>query len=376
MKKFLEEYGFAILAAIVVIILIAMCTPVGSLIKKQVMNVVNNFALKTESRLDNVDNTISVIINQTDVSKIEVKVISKSTTDEFNVEYRVKVGNNAWGEYKSLDPLKDPSSKMHKAEYTIEANDGNQIQVRVTDPNRKEKIYYESNLITYLATFVPSGTEGGEEEPQLEKKPVGGVIYYDNGDNGAIYTFYDADNNVISGNPVGNTNIKYYSVTGTSSADRYYVYAAKDDGSIKGSWPGRYWTYRDSSGWKGENIGVSSRDTAVVGSGKSDTEIMLSYDNGAYVKSAADMGQSYDTVWYYINEQRINNLNGCNDWFIGSYADIQKLADYDSSLLRNSAFWSSSQSGVGYAWYWIGELERWNYYAKSLDFYVFPIRAF
>lgn len=43
MKSFLEEYGFAILAAIVVIVLIMMATPVGNAIKTSLQNVVNSF---------------------------------------------------------------------------------------------------------------------------------------------------------------------------------------------------------------------------------------------------------------------------------------------------------------------------------------------
>lgn len=52
MKSFLEEYGFAILAAIVVILLIAMSTPVGNLIKAQIMGMVDKFANTADKKLD------------------------------------------------------------------------------------------------------------------------------------------------------------------------------------------------------------------------------------------------------------------------------------------------------------------------------------
>lgn len=52
MKSFFEQYGFVILAAIVVILLIAMCTPVGNVIKGQISNVVLNMQA-TESRYAN-----------------------------------------------------------------------------------------------------------------------------------------------------------------------------------------------------------------------------------------------------------------------------------------------------------------------------------
>ena len=55
MKSFLEEYGFAILAAIVVIVLILMASPVGQAIKAALLNVVEKFTNTTESALDTVN---------------------------------------------------------------------------------------------------------------------------------------------------------------------------------------------------------------------------------------------------------------------------------------------------------------------------------
>lgn len=55
MKSFFEEYGFVILAAIVVILLIAMATPIGDLVKAQITGIVDSFANKTESKLNAVD---------------------------------------------------------------------------------------------------------------------------------------------------------------------------------------------------------------------------------------------------------------------------------------------------------------------------------
>lgn len=54
MKKFFEEYGFVILAAIVVIILIAICTPVRSVVKTQIENIVLSFSNKQQSSLNSV----------------------------------------------------------------------------------------------------------------------------------------------------------------------------------------------------------------------------------------------------------------------------------------------------------------------------------
>lgn len=86
MKSFLEEYGFAILAAIVVILLIAMCTPVGNLIKNQITSVVDSFASKTTSKLDSIDaGDVSVAVVQDASGKFTLTVTPNSKTDTFSL---------------------------------------------------------------------------------------------------------------------------------------------------------------------------------------------------------------------------------------------------------------------------------------------------
>lgn len=96
MKSFLEEYGFTILAAIVVILIIAMCTPIGNLIKEQVLGVVNSFAAKTEGKLAAIDADapVKVTLKQFNkAGKFDVVAASSSKNDTFLVEYRVKDQN-------------------------------------------------------------------------------------------------------------------------------------------------------------------------------------------------------------------------------------------------------------------------------------------
>lgn len=52
MKSFFQEYGFVILAAIVVILLIAMCTPIGSIIRTQIETIATNFSGKAENKIN------------------------------------------------------------------------------------------------------------------------------------------------------------------------------------------------------------------------------------------------------------------------------------------------------------------------------------
>lgn len=51
MKSFFEEYGFVILAAVVVIALIAMVSPVGDAIEESLIGVVDGFTTKVNSEL-------------------------------------------------------------------------------------------------------------------------------------------------------------------------------------------------------------------------------------------------------------------------------------------------------------------------------------
>lgn len=52
MKKFLEEYGYAIVGIVVVICLVAIVTPVGKNIKTQLTDMIGNFASKTSEKAD------------------------------------------------------------------------------------------------------------------------------------------------------------------------------------------------------------------------------------------------------------------------------------------------------------------------------------
>ena len=56
MKSFFEEYGFIALAAIVVVLLIAMATPVGTAIKNSVLGLVDKFGSTTNDLVNEMAN--------------------------------------------------------------------------------------------------------------------------------------------------------------------------------------------------------------------------------------------------------------------------------------------------------------------------------
>ena len=55
MKSFLEEYGFAILAAIVVVLLIVMASPVGNTVRDSLEGVTTTFGDKTENMIGKIE---------------------------------------------------------------------------------------------------------------------------------------------------------------------------------------------------------------------------------------------------------------------------------------------------------------------------------
>ena len=79
MKSFLEEYGFAILAAIVIILLIAMASPLGDIIRTQLSNIVNKFANSANKKLDAADAGDATAV----LTDTKLTVFASSTTDKF-----------------------------------------------------------------------------------------------------------------------------------------------------------------------------------------------------------------------------------------------------------------------------------------------------
>ena len=90
MKAFLQEYGFSILAAIVIILLIMMISPVGVSIKESLNSVVTNFSSTAENGIDNVN----VFDNILQEEKLPVYLIG--TGDSF-VAYAKKANGNYEG---------------------------------------------------------------------------------------------------------------------------------------------------------------------------------------------------------------------------------------------------------------------------------------
>lgn len=202
-------------------------------------------------------------------------------------------------------------------------------------------------------------------------KRVGGRIFYDDGDNGATYTFYDAREQVITTHSISAlANAVWYTVKGTPTKDRFYVYDNTShkygDVDITNGVSARElkWGYYRTS------TGVTAN---TIGSGKTNTQTIL------------NMGVPTDytpNIWGYIKDCRDNKLNKCDDWFVASEVEQDKLRESGLVTWYNKSgdkhMWSSvedtSSSLPYYACYWRGS--SWYYDGKGSKGCTAAFRAF
>lgn len=138
MKSFFEEYGYVILAAIVVILLIAMATPIGDLIRIQIDNAINSFGSKTQTRLNATDGVINVRISTAN-NKITLEWDAVKKEDKFKYQYKASTTSKDanWTDVKDIDAGND---KSRKVEITTDSN--NQP---LTNKTKVEYKIYDSN---------------------------------------------------------------------------------------------------------------------------------------------------------------------------------------------------------------------------------------
>ena len=147
MKSFFEEYGFVILAAIVVILLIAMCTPIGNLVKSQITGIVDSFANKTNTKLNAVDaGENTAYLRKGADGKLMIDISSGNSTDEFSYVVLYTAGGQAAS--KSIAKNKGPISTA--LTYDTKTPDvGTSVQVKVTNEGTSEVFY--SNSVVFSA---------------------------------------------------------------------------------------------------------------------------------------------------------------------------------------------------------------------------------
>lgn len=200
--------------------------------------------------------------------------------------------------------------------------------------------------------------------------PVGGRIFYIDSNSDETVKFYDSNFNELSSVAVGDTP-SYYKVTsaGVSGKEKYFVYTDTIGEN-------KYWGYY--------NIEVPVH--AYSEPGKLCTSETLAVEDTSIYHTGS--------IWEWIVNQNNNNLNYCNDWYIGSNGEIQNLREFldssnDSSLINYFNIypyhiWSSRithQSFYPYSWNWDEyHNKEWEYTDAGLNrkyqMNVIPFRSF
>ena len=183
MKAFLEEYGFVILIAIVIILLIVMATPVGNSIKASILGLVDRFSGTATSKLDKADQgDFTVNLRQaantgSTTAAVKVDINSDSTTDRysFTITYvsggkthTTKVYDNGSAETVALAtydaggkitstasienktytiPVTGLGCATHTSESNLAIDDGAEVYLTVTNVGTNEVV--QSNTIKF-----------------------------------------------------------------------------------------------------------------------------------------------------------------------------------------------------------------------------------
>ncbi len=211
--------------------------------------------------------------------------------------------------------------------------------------------------------------------------PVGGTIFYIDDTADGVYEFFDADGNLIKDIKVGDKPY-YYRVLEKGAKDKYYVY--HDEMHMA-----KRWTYLKDESFAYDAINLLGKR---IGKGKTNTEIMMARDNGAYVTANSS---GLPTIWYQLQQARLTKVGGCNDWFVPSKGEVEALrlaiksgsiiggeiagASYKESIFSKSGgyyIWSSSEASSQDAWNWNYYHQYWYGYYKDRNFSVFFARAF
>lgn len=211
----------------------------------------------------------------------------------------------------------------------------------------------------------------------LDVKLVGGTIFYIDDEVDGKYEFFDADGNLIENVQIGDKPYAYRTVR-EGSKDKYYVYHDKVYDNLE-------WTYCKDKGYVHESLGTSND----IGSGKTNTEKVMAKDNGVYITVNSN---GRPTIWHQLQQIRNAKADGCDDWFIPSLYEVEKLrkaiksgiiaggaiagSSYDDSVFNSKWLWSSSEYSDLSAWYWHYDYQHWDTYYKNTSTSVFFARAF
>ena len=208
-------------------------------------------------------------------------------------------------------------------------------------------------------------------------KPVGGTIFYIDDTADGEYQFFDTWGNLVENVQVGDRPY-YYKIIKKGSKDKFYVYHDKVYDNLK-------WTCYKDGDYAYEPLDTSK----ALGMGRINTETVTTRDDGAYVTNDSD---GSPTIWYQLQLMRAAKTDGCNDWFVPSVYEIEKLRkailsgsvtggkiagrSYETSVFNHTWLHSSSEAFDETVWAWNHYSQYWFSNSKNDESSVFFIRAF
>ena len=203
---------------------------------------------------------------------------------------------------------------------------------------------------------------------------AGGCIFYIDESSHEKVEFFDEHGELITDIQVGSRPYAYKVITpDPDGKKKYYIFYPQ-------LWGSKRWTYYENEAYVYNSLGT----TNTIGSGKTNTDIVMAADSGKYVTADSN---GYATAWYKIKEMRDGKYGGCDDWFLPSKAELEELrlfmASHASILTElditnwfsSNYIWSSSEDSSAGAWYWDCYSQAWNYYNKYFTFSVCGVRA-
>ena len=167
-----------------------------------------------------------------------------------------------------------------------------------------------NNVLTRIkeSYFLEDVDNDGASKIPSDARPVGGTIFYIDETADGTYEFFDVNGNVIEDVQVGDKPYAYR-VVAPGTKDKYYVYYDK---RYKGSWASEY----------DDHIYDSLGTSTSIGSGKTNTEILMTLGDGAYVSVDA---KGKPTIWSQLQQTRNERAGGCDDWFVPSKGEVEAL---------------------------------------------------
>ena len=197
MKSFFENYGFTILAAIVVIILIAMATPIANIVKGNIDHIIESFGDKTSQRLDDAMKELQpkdiIYLKDKDGKDVAFMVLQQKGSDKYLVMRRDALNTSIRYSQSTTDNDNNKYIDSYVSEY-LENTYYNTLSNETKEAIVSQKLtqdFYSLNSTGHDKDWSWSKTENvtingveitrGDACKTKDGTVYGGLCYYSNG---------------------------------------------------------------------------------------------------------------------------------------------------------------------------------------------------